>query len=331
MKKTVAVTGGAGFIGSHLVKALLSKGYKVVVIDDLSTGATENLHPEAIFYDEAVESIQPKLLEGIDIVFHLASISGEAVSFHSPKAYFSRNIQAGCNLIECCIDAKVRRVVFTSSMAVYGNRQLAPFSEDMPCDPTDPYGVSKQAIEQLIQNYGNLNLFEWNILRLHSVYGTNMNLSDPYRGVIGIFISQILQKKPVSIYGDGTQKRSFTFIDDIINHVAKAGLAEHINGKILNLGSETPVSLLDTAKKIFSVLGEPENISFFPERLGEAKEAFTTSQKAREILGDFAETDFEVGIKSTLNWAKQMGVPSFNSNLIKLDLNLGQSPIPWLK
>jgi len=331
MKKTIVVTGGAGFIGSHLVKTLLADGHKVFVVDDLSTGSIENLHSDAIFYNEAVENIKSRILEGVDVVFHLASISGEAVSFHSPKTYFSRNIQAGCNLVECCIDAKVKRIVFVSSMAVYGNRQSVPFSEDMPCDPTDPYGVSKQAVEQLIQNYGSLNFFEWNILRLHSIYGPNMNLSDPYRGVIGIFVSQILQRKPISVYGDGTQTRSFTFVNDIIPHVVKVGLEEHIIGQILNLGSERPMSLLAAAKAIIHIFGEPQNISFFPKRLGEAKDAFTTSQKGKQILGDFAETDFEIGLKATFEWAKNRQKPLFNSDLVNLDLDLGQSPIPWLK
>jgi len=331
MKKTIAVTGGAGFIGSHLAKILLAEGHKVLVVDNLSTGSIENLHSGAVFYNESIENMKSKVLEGVDVVFHLASISGEAISFHSPEICFMRNIQAGYNLIKCCIEAKVKRVVFTSSMAIYGNRQSAPFSENMACNPTDPYGVSKQSIEYLIQCYGNLGLFEWNILRLNSVYGANMNLNDPYRGVIGIFISQVLQKKPISIYGDGTQTRAFTFVSDIIPNLAKTGLEEHINGEILNLGSGKPISLLTVAKTIFRILGEPENISFYLKRLGEAKDAFTTSQRAKDILGDFIETDFEIGLKSTLEWAKKVKKPLFNSDLVNLDLDLGQSPIPWLK
>ena len=165
-------------------------------------------------------------------------------------------------MIRCCIEAKVKKLVFTSSMAVYGNRQATPFSEEMPCDPTDPYGVSKQTIENLIQAYGNLGFFEWNILRLHTVYGSRMNLNDPYRGVTGIFISQALQKKAISIYGDGRQTRAFTFVEDIIPSIAKSGLDKNINKQILNLGSEKPLSLRSVATAVFEILGEPENISF---------------------------------------------------------------------
>lgn len=331
MKKRIAVTGGAGFIGSHLVDFLFKGEHELVIIDDLSTGDVENLHSKATFHKVPLENINSNILDGVDIVFHLASISGEAVSFHAPTTCFLRNIQAGFNLVKCCVEAKVRKIVFTSSMAVYGNRQPAPFSEDMPCDATDPYGVSKQTIENLIQAYGNLGLFEWNILRLHSVYGSRMNLSDPYRGVIGIFVSQALQKKPVSVYGDGTQTRAFTFIEDIIPSIVQSGLDENINEQILNLGSEKPISLIRAAKTIFDVLGEPENITFFPNRIGEAKNAFTTSQRAKEVFGDLPETDFRVGIASTVAWTKTKNNLRFNAKMLDLDLNLGESPTPWLK
>ncbi|RJP53886.1 MAG: NAD-dependent epimerase/dehydratase family protein [Anaerolineaceae bacterium] len=331
MKKKIVITGGAGFIGSHLVNFLLKDKHEIIVIDDFSTGDIENLHPDATLHKAALENIDTSILEGVDIIFHLASISGEAVSFHSPNTCFLRNIQASCNLLRCCIEAKVKKIVFTSSMAVYGNRQTAPFSEDLPCNPTDPYGVSKQTIENLIRTYGNLNFFEWNILRLHTVYGSRMNLSDPYRGVTGIFISQALQKKAVSIYGDGMQTRAFTFVEDIIPNIAKSGLDESINKQILNLGSGRPWSLINVAKAVFEILGEPENISFFPQRMGEAKDAFTTSQRAREVFGDLPETDFRVGLASTIAWAKTKNNLRFNAKMLDLDLNLGESPIPWLK
>ncbi|MFZ5909436.1 MAG: NAD-dependent epimerase/dehydratase family protein [Chloroflexota bacterium] len=331
MKKRIAITGGAGFIGSHLVDSLFRGEHELVVIDDLSTGNVENLHPKVTFQNTSLENINSDILEGVDIVFHLASISGEAVSFHSPATCFLKNVQAGYNLVKCCVEAKVRKIVFTSSMAVYGNRQPVPFSEDMPCEPTDPYGVSKQTIENLIQAYGSLGLFEWNILRLHSVYGSRMNLSDPYRGVIGIFISQAIQKKPISVYGDGTQTRAFTFIEDIIPRIVQSGLDENINEQILNLGSEKPASLINAAKAVFEILGEPENITFFPNRLGEAKNAFTTSQRAKKVFGDLPETDFRDGLASTIAWAKTKNELRFNAKMLDLDLNLGESPIPWLK
>lgn len=331
MKKKIVVTGGAGFVGSHLVNFLLKHKHEIIIIDDFSTGNIENINPDADLQKVALENIKPSIFEGVDIVFHLASISGEAVSFHSPDTCFLRNIQAGYNLIRCCIESKVKKLVFTSSMAVYGNRQLPPFSENMRCDPTDPYGVSKQAIENLIETYGNLDLFEWNILRLHSVYGSRMNLSDPYRGVIGIFISQALQKRAISIYGDGEQTRAFTFVEDIIPNIAKSGLDEKINKQILNLGSGRPLSLINVAKAVFEILGEPENISFFPQRMGEAKDAFTTSQRARKVFGDLPETDFRVGLASTIEWAKTKNNLRFNAKMLDLDLNLGESPIPWLK
>lgn len=330
MKKKIVITGGAGFIGSHLINFLLKDKHEIIIIDDFSTGDIENLHPDVTLHKVTLENIKPSILEGVDIVFHLASISGEAISFHSPNTCFLRNVQAGYNLIRCCIESKVKKIVFTSSMAVYGNRQSPPFSEDMACDPTDPYGVSKQTIENLIQTYGNLNLFKWNILRLHSVYGSRMNLSDPYRGVIGIFISQALQKRAISIYGDGRQTRAFTFVEDIIPCIAQSGVDENINKQILNLGSEKPLTLINAAQAVFDILDEPENVSFFPQRLGEAKDAFTTSERAKKIFGGLPETDFKVGLRSAIEWAKAKNNLAFNSKLLDLDLDLGESPIPWL-
>ncbi len=328
--KKILVTGGAGFIGSHLVRTLASQGYEILVVDDLSTGSAENIHEGTTFYNEPVESIEPKMLKDVEIVFHLASISGETISFHSPKACFLKNVQAGYNLIKCCVEAKVKKVVFTSSMAIYGNRQPPPFTEEMSCAPTDPYGVSKQATEYLLRSYGELGFFDWNILRLHNVYGPGMNLKDPFRGVVGIFISQALQKKPVSIYGDGEQIRSFTFVHDIIPNLVRVGIDNNIRSQILNLGSESPRSLNSLAKVLFSALDEKENIQFFSNRLGEAKYAYPTSKKAREILGNFIETEFAQGIKSTIEWAKTKDDCLFNANILNFDLKLGQSPVPWL-
>jgi len=328
--KKVLVTGGAGFIGSHLVNMLASKGYNILVVDDLSTGSEENINADATFYNEPVESMPPERLEGVEIVFHLASISGETISFHAPKACFLKNVQAGYNLIRCCIESKVKKVVFTSSMAVYGSRQTPPFTEEMACDPTDPYGVSKQTIEYLLRSYGELGFFNWNILRLHNVYGPGMSLKDPFRGVVGIFVSQALQRKPVSIYGDGDQTRSFTFITDIIPSLVRAGLDDNISAQILNLGSDTPKSLRSVAKAVFSALKEKENIRYFPDRLGEAKYAYPTSKRAREKFGDFIKTEFDLGIRSTIEWGKTRDDYLFDSNKLNFDLELGQSPIPWL-
>jgi len=329
--KNVLVTGGAGFIGSHLVSMLVSQGHNIIVVDDLSTGSLQNVHPGVTFINQAVESIESKILEDVELVFHLASVSGETISFHSPKACFLKNVHAGYNLIRCCIEANVKKIVFTSSMAVYGNRRTPPFTEEMSCDPTDPYGVSKQAVEYLLRSYGELGFYDWNILRLHNVYGPGMNLKDPFRGVVGIFVSQVLQRKPISIYGDGEQTRSFTFISDIIPSLVRTGLDDNINAQILNLGLDAPTSLNNVAKAVFSVLNEKENVQYFPNRLGEAKYAYPTSKRAREIFGDFIKTEFDLGIRSTIEWAKTKDDYLFDSNKLNFDLELGQSPIPWFR
>lgn len=197
------VTGGAGFVGSYVASSLLAEGYHVTLIDDLSTGNKQNIPCSTKFIQQSLEEINPDIFSDVDVVFHLASISGEAVSFFSPSSCFKKNIAAATNVLLNCVQSGVRRIVFTSSMGVYGNQLDAPFSEDDSCKPTDPYGLSKLTIEKLIEMYAENSNLEWSILRLHNVYGPKINLKDPYRGVIGIFINRLLRGKPPIIYGDG--------------------------------------------------------------------------------------------------------------------------------
>lgn len=326
------VTGGAGFIGSHLAKNLLSAGNDVTVIDDLSVSKnTNNIPNGVIFIEDRLERSKPEIFEGADVVFHLASISGEAISFYAPRTCYLRNIEASYNLVKCCINAKVKRIVYMSSMAVYGNRQSPPFSEKDGGDPTDPYGVSKLSTEKLIQSYGNESFFEWNIIRPHNVYGPNMNLQDPYRGVVAIFITHAMQNKPIPIYGDGTQTRAFTFVNDIIPGLIKAGFDSDIKSQILNMGSKQPIRLIDLADMVCEILGAEKKHDFLPPRIGEAKNAYPTPEKAENILGFIDRTSLHEGLEQTIEWAKKQKLSDFDFNILDFDLDLGRSPIPWAK
>jgi UDP-glucose 4-epimerase len=326
------VTGGAGFIGSHLARELLSQGHEVIIIDDLSVPKTDgNIPKGSVFIEKSLEKIDSNIFRGVDVVFHLAAISGEAISFYAPRACYLRNIEAGYNLIKCSIEAKIKRIVYTSSMAVYGNQILPPFLEDSAGDPTDPYGVAKLSIEKLLQAYGRVDCFEWNIIRPHNVYGPNMNLRDPYRGVAAIFITHAFQNKAIPLYGDGTQTRAFTFVEDIIPGIIRSGLDVDIKSQTLNLGSRRPVRLVDLANVICEIIGSEKKHNFLPERKGEAKHAFTSSDLAEKILGFVDKTSLREGLEQTIVWAKKQKLEKFDFSILDFDLDLGGSPIPWAK
>lgn len=324
------ITGGAGFIGSHLTSLLLNQGHQVIIIDDLSSGSKRNVPVSSVLIDQPLEEVDSNIFSGVDVVFHLASISGEAVSLFAPSACFSRNVAAAHNLLLNSLRFGVRRIVFTSSMAVYGNRQRPPFSEDDLCDPTDPYGLSKFTIEKLLQMYGEHSQLEWTILRLHNVYGPNMNLSDPYRGVISIFLNRLLREKSPVLYGDGNQLRAFTYVDDVVPCIARAGFSKECNKQIVNLGSGKKTRLLDLSTILCDLTGYTEEPLYLPPRPGEAKNAYTTTEKSERLIGFKDKTLLRDGLLCTLDWAKKQEISSFNYGSMDIELDLdGSIPIPW--
>lgn len=330
MSISCIVTGGAGFIGSHVASLLINHGHQVTIVDDLSAGSRQNVPASATLIDQPLEEVDSNIFSDVDVVFHLASISGEAVSLFAPSACFSRNVAAAHNLLLNSLRFGVRRIVFTSSMAVYGNRQRPPFSEDDLCDPTDPYGLSKFTIEKLLRMYGEHSQLEWTILRLHNVYGPNMNLTDPYRGVISIFLNRLLRGEPPVLYGDGNQLRAFTYVDDVVPCIARAGFSKECNKQIMNLGSGKKTRLLDLSTILCDSTGYTEEPLYLPQRPGEAKDAYTTTEKSERLLGFKDETSLRDGLSRTLDWARKQEVCSFNYGLLDIELDLDDSlPTPW--
>lgn len=323
------VTGGAGLIGSHLASHLLKDGHQVSIVDDLSTGNIRNIPASADFIDQPLEKAGINVFENTDVVFHLASISGEAVSLYAPTTYFNRNIEASQNLLVNALNSGVKRIVFASSMAVYGNRISPPFDEDDMCDPTDPYGLYKFTVEKMLQIYGEYSSLEWTSLRLHNVYGPNMNLTDPFRGVISIFINRLLQRKPPILYGSGNQLRAFTYVEDIVPFIAKAGFIEESNKQIINLGSGQKTRLRDLAKILCKLTGYTREILYFPPRLGEAEDAYTTTEKSERLLGFKDKTSLYDGLSYTLNWARKQEMKSFDYGRLQFDLDLESLPSTW--
>lgn len=329
MKRCI-VTGGAGLIGSYVASLLLERGYEVIVIDDLSTGNKQNLSHQVKLVQKPLEDINSTIFSDVDVVFHLASISGEAVSFFSPSSCFNRNVSAATNALLNCVRNGVRRIVFTSSMAVYGNQLNAPFSEDDPCKPSDPYGLSKLTIEKLIEMYAENSNLEWSILRLHNVYGPKINLKDPYRGVIGIFINRLLRRKPPIIYGDGKQLRAFTYVEDIVPYIVDAGFNKECNKEIINLGSGEVRSILDLANILCKLTNSNVEPVFLLPRVAEARNAFTTTEKSEKILNFKESTSLNEGLIKTIKWAKEQEIKRFDYKLMDIELDMnGKLPITW--
>ncbi|MBN2459009.1 NAD-dependent epimerase/dehydratase family protein [Candidatus Woesearchaeota archaeon] len=313
MKKKVLVTGGAGFIGSHVVDLLINKGHEVVVVDNLSTGYAYNLNPKATFIkgDLQDEKICKNAVKGVDVVYHLAAHAAEGQSIFCPVYNAKATYLGFLQLITCVINSSVKTFVNVGSMASYGNQRKLPFREEYLKDPQDPYAIHKYAIEKVLDSYSRL--FGLNAVTIipHNVYGPRQDISNPYRNVIGIFINRLLQNKPLIVYGDGLQKRAFTYIDDCAPYIVKAGFSSKAWGEKINIGSEEVVTIKHAAESVKRIFQSKSKIIFTDDRPLEVKEAFCSSDKARQMLGYHTSTSLEQGLEKMVIWAKSNGPIKF--------------------
>jgi UDP-glucose 4-epimerase len=307
MKKTVCVTGAAGLLGSRLVEWILDHtDYAILAVDDLSGGYVDNLPKSSRIAFLDIDAASDELEHGFSVlkpeyVFHFAAYAAECVSPFIRKFNYQNNLIATANIINLCIRHNAKRLVFTSSMAVYGDAP-APFHEDMVPNPIDPYGVAKYAAEMDIRIAGDQHGLDWCIIRPHNVYGRKQNLWDSYRNFIGICMYKILNDQPVTIYGDGLQTRAFSYIDDSLAPLWRAATEPHASKQIINLGGIKEYSILETAETVIKVAGFGKMI-FLPPR-HEVKHAWASWEKSVEILGFEHKTDLEEGIKDMWSWAR---------------------------
>lgn len=335
----ILVTGSAGFMGSHLVDSLLDLGHEVHGVDDLSWGYIENVNKQSKFTQLDLQDKQKteNYINGLkpEYVFHLAADATEGRSQFTPINSTQRNYGAYLNLLVPCIRNGMKKMILTSSMSVYG-KQSAPFSEDMERRPEDIYAISKAAMEHATEILSKVFPFEYTIIRPHNVYGSRQNLADPYRNVIAIFINRILQGKNFFIYGDGNQKRAFSYIDDFTPYIVKAGFDDVANGEIFNIGPVEEYSinqLADTVLKIFFPDGDiPEHLKpqYLPPRPLEVADAWCTAEKAEKLLGYKTSVSLEEGIRKMVEWAKQVGPMDFHY-LDNLELVSDTAPETWTK
>ena len=281
MSSTVLVTGGAGFMGSHLVDDLLSMECNVVVLDDLSGGFRENLNDAAKFIEGSIND--ESLIKGIfnqyrfDYVFHLAAYAAEGLSHFIKKFNYQNNLIGSINLINASINHDIKCFVFTSSIAVYGTNQL-PMMEDMTPVPEDSYGIAKQTVEQELKISREMFGLNYIIFRPHNVYGKRQNIGDKYRNVIGIFMNQIMQGKPLTIFGNGEQSRAFSYIKDISPVMAKSIFVKEAYDEIFNLGSDDVCTLNELARKVCETMRVKVNLNYLDKR-SEVNHAYSSHEK----------------------------------------------------
>ncbi len=308
-KKISLVTGGAGFIGSHVAENLLKMGHQVIVLDDLSGGFRENIPKGCVFKKGSVsnEKTVKEIFEKypIDYVFHLAAYAAENLSHFIRHFNYENNVLGSINLINGSIRHKVKRFVFTSSIAVYGENPL-PLSENLAPRPQDPYGVAKHAIELDLKAAKDIFGLEYTIFRPHNVYGERQNHGDPYRNVLGIFINNALQGKPLEIFGDGKQMRAFTYIADVAPYIARSATMTKTKNKIYNVGADEVYSVRELAEKVKEILDSNVRIEFLPAR-PEVKYTYPDHKKIKKDFKIKKTTDLKEGLERMIRWAKKIG------------------------
>lgn len=319
------VTGGAGFIGSHLAEALLVDGHQVHVLDDLSGGYEHNVPKGARFTKGSITD--PHTLESLfregnfDFVYHAAAYAAEGLSHFIRRHNYENNVLGSAGLINAAVNHGVKCFVFFSSIAVYGRGQL-PMSEGMRPLPEDPYGIAKFAIELDLEAAYQMFGMPYIIFRPHNVYGERQNLNDRFRNVVGIFCRQLLSEEPLCIFGDGSQTRAFTYIGDIAGTLAAAVTVPSAYNRVFNIGSDAPVSVLDLARMMQQIAGDTSAIRHLPAR-HEVVHAFSSHAAIDEVFPNRPLTPLRDGLARTFAWARtQTLLPYSKPCEIEVPLNL---------
>ena len=306
----IIVTGGAGFIGSHVAEYLVHEGHNVTVLDDLSGGFVDNLVEGIDFVQGSINDVElvNSLFEkgNFEYVFHLAAYAAEGLSHFVKRFNYNNNLIGSINLINAAVNHTVRCFVFTSSIAVYGSSPELPMTEAGPVHPEDPYGIAKLAVEQELRVCKEMFDLDYVIFRPHNVYGERQNIGDKYRNVVGIFMNQILQDKPMTIFGDGTQTRAFSYIEDVATVIAESIRVEEAYNQVFNVGADQPYSVKELADRVAKAMGVEPRITYLPAR-NEVLNAYSSHEKVRRIFGERELVSLESGLQRMADWVKQHG------------------------
>jgi UDP-N-acetylglucosamine/UDP-N-acetyl-alpha-D-glucosaminouronate 4-epimerase len=300
------VTGGAGFIGSHLAEELTRRGERVRVVDSLVTGHRKNLahlpRVEFIQGDLAEFAVAKRALLDIDYVLHQAAIPSVPRSVEDPITSNRANVDATLNLLVAARDAKVKRVVYAGSSSAYGNTATLPKREDMPTNPLSPYALQKLVGEQYMQMFTTLYGLETVTIRYFNVFGPRQDPSSPYSGVISVFAKALLENRPPTIYGDGEQTRDFTYVANVVDGVLRAAKAPGASGQVFNVATESRISLNELFRTMRRLMGSELNPNYGPTRSGDVSDSQADITRARTVLGYKPIVSFEEGLRQTLEW-----------------------------
>ncbi|MGO9587594.1 MAG: NAD-dependent epimerase/dehydratase family protein [Limisphaerales bacterium] len=310
MSSQVLVTGAAGFIGSHVCRHLLKAEYQVIGLDDLSGGFRDYVPAGVKFVRGSVTDVAlvQKLHAGhkFEHVFHLAAYAAEGLSHFIKHFNYTNNLLGSVNLINAAVNHNVRCFVFASSIAVYGRNQV-PMTEETVPQPEDPYGIAKYAVELDLKEAHEMFGLNYIVFRPHNVYGENQNLGDRYRNVIGIFMNQIMQGQPMTIFGDGRQTRAFSYIDDVAPVIAASIARPKGYNQVFNVGADKPYSVNELATVVAKAMGAKSQIKHLDAR-NEVVHAYSAHEKVRKHFGDLIKNvSLEEGVVRMAAWAKKAG------------------------
>lgn len=303
------VTGGAGFMGAHVVKELLALGHDVVVLDDLSGGFKDQVDERATFVLGSINdyALIDALFEKhrFDHVYHLAAYAAEGLSHFIREFNYRNNLIGSIHLINASVRFKVKCFVFTSSIAVYGALH-PPMREDMAPRPEDPYGVAKLAVEMDLYAARHMFGLDYVVFRPHNVYGEYQNIGDRYRNVVGIFMNQLMQGKPLSVFGDGEQQRAFSYVGDIAPVIADCVNVPAAFGEVFNIGADTPYTVNQLAQAVMAAMGVQGELLHVEAR-NEVVHAWSDHAKAHRIFGAGKHTPLDEGLRRMAEWARRTG------------------------
>ena len=326
----IFITGIAGFLGSHLADRFIEQGHEVSGNDTLLGGYEDNVHEKAQLYkvDCCDRARMAEIMKDVDIVIHAAATAHEGLSVFSPD-FITRNIfQASVSTISAAIENKVKRFVYCTSMARYGD-QPTPFREDMTPKPVDPYGIAKVAGEQVLQTLSETHGMEWNIAVPHNIVGPRQRYDDPFRNVMSIMINRNLQGKPSIIYGDGLQTRCFSYVDDCVNCLEKMALDPNITSQIFNIGpDEGTITIKELSELVANETGCNQEPIHMADRPREVKHAMCSADKARDLLNYETKTTVETAVVRTTEYIRRRGVKPFDYTF-PLEIINDKTPKTW--
>jgi UDP-glucose 4-epimerase len=304
----VLVTGGAGFIGSNLVRALLESGDEVRVLDNFSTGNRANLEGLGVEIVEGELRSYERVhnaVRGTEVVYHLGALGSVPRSVQDPLTSNAVNVEGTLNVLLAARDEAVRRVVFSSSTSVYGSTRQLPTTEDAPPDPISPYGVAKLAAERYCISFSRVyESFESVVLRYFNVFGERQSPFSQYAAVVPRFVTAITAGEPIEIHGDGEQSRDFTYVGNVVDATIRAGGAEGASGEIFNVAAGSPASVNTIADTIGEILGKPVERTHLPPRAGDIRDSWADLSKSERVLGYVPQVRLDDGLRRTVEFLR---------------------------